>query len=244
VSGAAARARPGMRIAILAPMPAELRPLVRPLALGPPGAGGLRAGSLGALDLVAGTTGIGTRAAARAAEQVLAASPVDHLVVVGVAGGIGPSVGIGDLVVPERVVDLASGAEHRPTGLGEEVPRGVLATSDALLSDPSEAARLARRGIVAIDMETAAIAAVCERRGCPWSVFRAISDRADDGSTDAVIVGLVGPDGRPDLAAVARLVVTRPWRLLQLVRLGRGMTRAAGAAAGACVRALEARARR
>jgi nucleoside phosphorylase len=170
---------------------------------------------------------------------VLAAAPFDHLVVVGVAGGIGPSVGLGDLVVPERVVDLASGAEHRPTGLGEAVPRGVLATSDALLTDPSEAARLARRGIVAIDMETAAIAAVCERRGCAWSVFRAISDRADDGSTDAAIVGLLGPDGRPELAAVFWLVLTQPWRLPQLVRLGLGMTRAAGAAASACVRALE-----
>ncbi|UCE87523.1 MAG: nucleoside phosphorylase, partial [Deltaproteobacteria bacterium] len=90
-----------------------------------------------------------------------------------------------------------------------------------------------------IDMETAAVAAVCERRRCPWSVFRAISDRADDGSTDAAVLALAGPDGRPDLLAVARLVLTRPRRVPQLVRLARGATRAARVAASAAVAALE-----
>ena len=87
-------------------------------------------------------------------------------------------------------------------------------------------------------METAAIAAVCERRGCPWSVFRAISDRADDGSTDAAIFGLAAPDGAPDVRAVARFLVTRPWRIPQLVRLGRGLARATQTAANAALRAL------
>jgi hypothetical protein len=235
----AGRGRP-TRVAILAPMPAELRPLLRPLGLGPPGPAGLRVGSLGALEVVAATTGIGTRAAARAAERVLDAAAFDHLVVVGVAGGIGPSVAVGDLVVPERVVDLASGREHRPAPLGASAPRGLLATSDALLSDPSEAARLAALGFVAIDMETAAIASVCERRGCPWSVFRAISDRADDGSTDEAVLRLAGPDGRPNLREIARFVATRPGRIPQLARLARGLRRATRSAAAACVRELAA----
>jgi nucleoside phosphorylase len=220
-------------------MPSELRPLRRPLSLGPASAGGLRAGSLGRLEIVAGTTGIGTERAARAAERVLAAAPVDHLVVVGVAGGIGASVAVGDLVVPERVVDLASGREHRPAPLGASPPAGALATADGLRG-PAEIARLGEQGFVAIDMETAAIAAVCERRGCPWSVFRGISDRADDGSTDAAIFALAGPDGSPDLAAVCRLLITRPGRIPQLVRLGRGLSLATRAAADAALRALAA----
>jgi adenosylhomocysteine nucleosidase len=233
---ASSRAR---RVAILAPMRPELRPLVRPLSLARtrPGADFLR-GAVGRVEVVATTTGIGTRAAAHAAERLLDAAPVDHLVVVGIAGGIGPSVAVGDLVVPERVLDLATGAEHRPVRLGEAAPRGTLATSDALLVDPEEAARLERRGVIAIDMETAAIAAVCERRRCPWSVFRAISDRADDGSTDAAVLGLAGADGSPDLAAVARFVATRPWRVPHLVRLARGMRLATRAAASAAVSAL------
>jgi adenosylhomocysteine nucleosidase len=229
----------GRRVALLAPMRPELRPLVRPLSLASAGsdAGFLR-GAVGRVEVVAATTGIGTRAAARAVERLLDAAAVDHLVVVGVAGGIGPSVAVGDLVVPERVLDLATGAEHRPARIGDVAPRGTLATSDALLTDPAEAARLERRGVIAIDMETAAIAAVCARRGCPWSVFRAISDRADDGSTDAAVLDLAGADGSSDLLAVARFVATRPWRVPQLVRLARGMQRATRAAASAAVAAL------
>jgi len=229
------------RIAILAPMRSELRPLVHSLSLrrAHSGAGALLVGAVGRVAIVATTTGIGGRAAARAARRVLDATPVDHLVVVGIAGGIGPSVAIGDVVVPERVLDLATGAEHRPTALGDTAARGTLATSDGLLVDPDEAARLERRGVIAIDMETAAIGAVCEERRCPWSVFRAISDRADDGSTDAAVFGLAGPDGAPNLTALARFVLTRPWRVPQLVRLARGLRLATNAAASAAVGALE-----
>jgi PAT family beta-lactamase induction signal transducer AmpG len=239
-SGAAVARR--RRVALLAPMPSELRPLVRRLALAPapPGAGPFRTGRLGPVDVVAATTGIGTHAAARTAEQLLDTTPVDHLVVVGIAGGIGPSVAVGDVVVPARVLDLASGVAYRPRPLGAAAPRGTLATSDTLLADPRHAAALAAEGVVAIDMETAAIAAACERRGCPWSVFRAISDRADDGSTDAAVLALAHPDGRPNLPAVARLVLTQPGRIPQLLRLARGLRISTNAAASAALRALEA----
>jgi adenosylhomocysteine nucleosidase len=223
-------------------MPSELRPLIDLLGLRRPrvGQGDLWSGAAGRVAIVATTTGIGTQAGRRAAERVLDASAVDHLVVVGVAGGIGPSVDIGDLVVPEFVLDLATGAAYRPHAIGGTASRGTLATSDELIVDPEKAARLERQGVIAIDMETAAIAAVCERRGCPWSVFRAISDRADDASTDPAIFGLAGPDGRPNLMAVARFVLTTPGRIPQLVRLARGLNLATHAAAEAAVGALEA----
>ena len=219
----------------------ELRPLVRPLSLRRKrsGDGALLSGEVGRVEVVATTTGIGTRAATRAAEQLLDATPVDHLLVVGIAGGVGPSVDIGDLIVPDLVLDLSTGVEHRPAPLGDTASRGTLVTSDVLLVEANEAARLERRGAIAIDMETAAIAAVCERRRCPWSVFRAISDRADDGSTDAAVLGLAGPDGRPNLPALARFVLGKPWRVPQLARLAGGMRLATSAAAAAAVSALE-----
>jgi len=133
------------RVAVLAPMRQELRPLLRPLALrrahSDPNA--LFSGALGELQIVAAITGIGMRAGARAAERVLDSGRVDHLVVVGIAGGIGSGVAIGDLVVPERVIDLASGAEHRPARIGGVTPRGTLVTSDRLIVDAEEIAGLA-----------------------------------------------------------------------------------------------------
>ncbi len=229
------------RVAILAPMRSELQPLVRRLGLRRPraGQGGLWSGAVGRIEIVASLTGVGTRAAKRTAEWILDSAGADYLVVVGVAGGIGPTVAIGDLVVPALVLDLGSGATFEPQALGGHIARGTLATSDELLSDPERAARLERQGVIAIDMETAAVAAACERRGCPWSVFRAVSDRADDGSTDPAIFGLAGPDGGPNLSALARFVVTKPGRIPQLARLARGLSLATHAAAEAAASALE-----
>jgi len=234
--------RPGSggRIVILAPMRSELRPLVRALSLQRSASGdrSLMWGTLGRIEVVATTTGIGTKAAAQTAERILDSGPIRHLVVVGVAGGIGPSIDVGDLVVPQLVIDLPTGTEYQPSILGDVEPRGTLATSDELVSDPAQAARLERQGVIAVDMETAAIAAVCKRRQCPWSVFRAISDRADDGSTDPAVFGLAGPHGEPRLGAVARFVLSNPKHIQQLARLAQGLSLATHVAATAAVSAL------
>lgn len=228
------------RVALLAPMRSELLPLVRTLSLRRAG-GGSNApytGTLGRVEILAAQVGIGIRAAARAADGVLAAASIDHVVVVGVAGGIGGSVAIGDLVVPALVVDLATGAQFRPAPLGAVPSHGTLLTSDGLLNDPAAFARFEQQGAIAIDMETAAIAAVCERHGCPWSVFRAISDHTSDGSVDSAVFGLTGSDGNAKPGAVARFVLTQPWRIPQLTRLARGLALATNTAAGAVARAL------
>jgi len=219
----------------------ELQPLRAPLDLVPsPERGpGLLVGAAGRIEVAAALTGIGMRAGAQAAARILDATSPDHLFVVGIAGGIGGSLAIGDLIVPERVLNLDTGEDFRATPLGDEPRRGTLASSDRLLESPEEAERLGSQGVVAIDMETAAIAAVCAQRGCPWSVFRAVSDRADDGTTDAAVLGLADPEGDPSWAAVARFVLTRPHRIPQLVRLARGATAATREAAGAALAAFE-----
>jgi hypothetical protein len=235
---AASAAAVPRRIAVLAPMPSELRPLVPLLGLRRSDAGLLR-GRAGACDVVAAQTGIGMEAGARAASRILDATKPDHLVVVGIAGGIGARVSIGDVVVPERVLDLETGDAFAATALAGVPMAGTLASSDRLIEDPTEAGALGARGVVAIDMETAAIASVCADRGAPWTAFRAISDRADDGTTDAAILGLVGPDGRPKPAAVLHFLLSRPHRIPQLVRLARGSAAATRAAARAAASALE-----
>jgi adenosylhomocysteine nucleosidase len=218
-------------------MPSELRPLVRVASLRSEGPKASRVyrGRVGNAMVVARTTGIGTRAAAQAAEHLLDAEPLDHLIVVGIAGGVGPSVAIGDLVVPELVIDGVSGQSYSPAPLAGLRARGLLQTSDEFVAEPERVARLAERGVIAVDMETASIAAVCIRRTCPWSVVRAISDRAGELPID--ILGLVKPDGSPNFRAAAHYILTHPGRLPELITLARDSSRAAGTAATAAVRA-------
>jgi adenosylhomocysteine nucleosidase len=238
----------GAHVALLAPMTSELRPLVRLLALrrpGPPGTeNGTYAGRVGGLAVTAMRAGVGTDAAARATRRVLDAGRVDHVVVVGIAGGIDDLLAIGDLVFPRAVVDARTGARFTPHPFGDHRARGagvsdgLLHTSDDLIVDPGAVDELASRGIVALDMETAAVAAVCEERSCPWSVVRAVSDRASDGLVDEAVAGLARPDGSPDLRAVARLVARHPARVGHLARLGRDARIAARAAAEAAASAV------
>jgi adenosylhomocysteine nucleosidase len=90
---------------------------------------------------------------------------------------------------------------------------------------------------VAVDMETVAIAKVCEERGTPWSAVRAISDPADDDSVDTDVIGLVKPDGSPDVGKSIRYLLRHPWRLPKLAALGRDATAAATAAAQTAAKA-------
>jgi adenosylhomocysteine nucleosidase len=224
-------------VVLLVPMRSELRPVVQELGLSrtpaPKGnAPVVHTGRRGEVDVTAVLAGVGTAPAAAATERVLTASGrVDHVVVVGIAGGIVAGQAIGDLIVPETVVDGASGAEYQPYPLGDHTPAGTLSTSDELIVDPAAVAELVGRGVVALDMETAAIAAVCERHGRPWSVFRAISDRAGDGLIDPEIAALASADGSAGLPAVLKLVARHPSRVRDLARLGRDVKVAARAAA-------------
>ena len=73
-------------------MPSELRPLVRAASLRRAGvvASNLYRGRVGNAAVVATMTGIGTAAAARAANRLLDAEPLDHMIVVGIAGAAVP----------------------------------------------------------------------------------------------------------------------------------------------------------
>ncbi|MCX7620257.1 MAG: hypothetical protein N2037_05355 [Acidimicrobiales bacterium] len=224
-------------------MRSEVGPIARGLGLEPCHIDGCAAayqGYAGSIHVVAVVTTMGTKAAQRATEALFATMPIDHVMVAGVAGGVDPTLAIGQLVVPEVVIDSASGRELHPVTLPGHRASGVIATSDALHYGDEELNALLQAGITAVDMETASIGAVCEQHGCPWSAFRAISDRVQEAGHNYEAFSLANPDGTPDMSAVAWFVLRRPWRVPHLVRLGRGahraITQAAEATIVACVR--------
>jgi adenosylhomocysteine nucleosidase len=235
-------AEPG-RIAFVCAMPMELRPLTRRLSLKRTRFDGVtaRTGALAGRPVVAIVTGMGTALASEGTERLLGAVPVDQVIVVGITGAVENETPIGTLVVPEVVVDGATGAEHRPSPLGDTTPHGKMWTTDQLIGDPSALAELRAQGVVSLDMETAAVAAACERQGTPWSVVRAISDRASDGSVDEEVFALSHQDGTPNGPAIARYLLTHPGRIPGMVRLARGAKAATEAAADAAIQACSRR---
>lgn len=223
-------------IAFVCAMPMELRPLRRRLGLRKTGLG--YAGRVGDRPVVAVVTGIGTALAHAATVRLLDAVEVELVIVVGIAGAIGNQIPIGTLVLPQLVVSGTDGSAHRPTPLRVGTPYGKLWTTDELLLDQAQHADLRVDGVVALDMETAAVAKVCDDRGVPWSVVRAISDRASDGTVDTEIFRLIRPDGSHNLPAVARYLLRHPGALPRLARLADGAKLAAARAAETAINGL------
>jgi len=219
---------------MLAPMQPELEPIVRMLGL--EGDGSVYRGTAGAIEVVAMLTTIGMAAGAQAAERMLE-HDVDWVMVVGIAGGVDRSVPIGAVIVPEIVIDRATGGRFRPKFAGSIIPRGTLSCGDELITGPDELDAMAALGVVAVDMETAAVAAVCEAAERPWSVFRGISDYAGEGLVDDAIFAMTRPDGTADPDVIARYLEENPDRRQVLVRLAHDTNLATEAAAAAAIEA-------
>lgn len=229
-------------VVVIAPMPGELRPLVRPLGLRREGSSRFPTyrGRVGTTDIVAVRPGIGPERATEATEAVLGEGPVSRVVVSGIAGGLAPATAVGDLVVPAEVVDGRSGCRFPATPFGPIAPRGLIRTGDGTDYELGEdaLADLRAQGVTALDMETAAVARVCAEAGLPWTAFRAISDMAGDASVGPVVMTLVDASGRARVGAATRYLLGHPGRIPRMVRLGREADRAARTAARAAVRSI------
>jgi adenosylhomocysteine nucleosidase len=229
-----------VRVGVLAPMKIELRSVVKAFSLQPAQINGVKVhtGVVGNADVVATTTGIGTALATSATERLLGLGEFDRVMVVGVAGSVGPTLGIGDVLIPEVVVDGNTLNEYRPAPIDGPAPRGSIHTSDDFIVDPARLAQLIAKGVIAVDMETGSVAAVCAQRDVPWSTVRAISDRAEDG--DEEMIAMANSDGSPNGKAVLRYFARHPNRIPYMLKVGRGgltaSNNAAKAAAAACAK--------
>ena len=226
-------------VAFICAMPMELVPLTKQLGLRKEVIDGVpvRSGMLGERRVVAVVTGMGTQLATEGTRRLLEAITPHRVVVVGITGAVDEETPIGALILPERVVHSETGAEHRPTALGDGAASGTLWTTN-VMTPPAELPALRAQGVVALDMETAAIAAECEQRGIPWSVFRAVSDRATDASLDDEVFRLAHQDGTPNPRAIVRYLAKHPGAIPGLARLAKGAKLARNRAASAAIAAV------
>jgi nucleoside phosphorylase len=226
-------------IAFVCAMPMELAPLVQMLSLTQTEVNDipLHTGTLADRDVVAIVTGMGTELATKGTTRLLDAVAVRWVFVVGITGALESETPIGTLVWPEIVLNSETGNEYRPTPLGDRVAQGTMWTTNGLTTDLDHLARLRAQGVVSLDMETAAIAEVCEARAIPWTVFRCISDRANDGSVDEEVFHLSNQDGTPNPAAIEKYFADHPERLPLMAQMAENAALATRTAAEAAIAA-------
>ena len=119
-------------------------------------------------------TGVGEKICRQRIEPFLDSHSFDFVVSSGFAGGVEPSLGVGDLLLAENFSDPALLAPARRLLTGH-VAR--LATVDRIVETVAERAQFARAcNAVAVDMETRWIAEACAQRKIPFLALRVISD--------------------------------------------------------------------
>ncbi len=228
---------------MLAPMPTEMEAIVTAFGLRrrKDEKGAPWKGPVGDSEVTAIHIGMGPPLTRAACQKLLdEGTPdglrVDHIMNAGICGGTDPDRPVGTLLNPEILILQSTGAifRHHPPG---DVPlEGTLVTTEGVTLDEQLSRRFLEEGVVGVDMESAAVAEVCQARGCDWSVYRCIGDRWFDGLLDERLIALTNQDGSGDADAIAKLVASEPEMAAKLEQLTKDTTNAARLAAEAAVR--------
>ncbi len=245
------------QVVVLAPMPLEMDAITTAFGLEPESepesdaadaadaAGSHWTGRLGGTQVTALHIGMGPPLTRIALERLLnESSPehlvIDHVIVAGICGGLDPDREVGTLINPTEVVDHTSGISYSHHPPGDQTLFGKLITTENATLDVARSKQFFADGFIGVDMETAAVAEVCEKYRVPWSAYRCIGDRYWDGLLDERVLAMANPDGSGNIAELQRLLAEDPELGRKLDRLSRDTTRAARLAAEAAVRGCRA----
>jgi adenosylhomocysteine nucleosidase len=202
------------RIAIVAALEREVRPLIRAWKVSTREYGGrqFRVFEQGDVVLVCG--GIGAEAARRAAAAVIALFAPERVYSVGFAGALDPALKVGDLVRPACVINASDGSRMQlASGSGSLVSFGSVASAQQKMKLRESFSALA------VDMEAASVARATEVHGIGFAVLKAISDASDFELPP--MDRFVRVDGTFSELRFALFSAIRPWIWPQVLRLAR-----------------------
>jgi adenosylhomocysteine nucleosidase len=176
--------------------------------------------------------GIGSQAARRAAEAVVALHAPDLIYSVGFAGALDPALKVGDVLQPAQVINAGDGSRTRLSG-GD----GILVTFSAVAS-PEQKAKL-RNSFEAqlVDMEAASVARAAQAHGIQFTAVKAISDESN--FSFPAIEKFVDSNGQFQSSRFAAYVAIRPWLWPNLAKLASNSKTASGALCDWLVKALK-----
>ncbi len=174
-------------------------------------------------------------AAARAAAQSLVANGAQALAIIGVAGALEASLHNGMLICPRRILDEqgrsysidATWSEHlserlTAKGLGVRTDITLVSLPTALPTAIAKQEAHALHAAMAVDMESAAVAAVAEESGLPFIALRAIVDERDDELPEPLLAA-VDSFGRPLTAKLIATLISNPLLIASLPSLSSRM---------------------
>jgi adenosylhomocysteine nucleosidase len=211
---------PKKKVAIVAALEREVRPLVKDWDVSTREHDGRRFHFFEKDGVVLVCGGIGSAAARRAAEAVIALFSPDIVYSVGFAGALDPQLKVGDVMRPRRVFNASDGSS---VSLNEG--DGVLVSFGSVAS-PEQKRKLHHSfGAEAVDMEAAAVLRAADAHGIGFSAIKAISDEADFDFPDTE--RFVDSEGRFSEIKFAIFAAIRPWLWARVFRLARNSRRAA-----------------
>jgi adenosylhomocysteine nucleosidase len=210
------------RVAIIAAMPGELKPLV----------GGWPHGTRNGVEFwaqrdsedewIAACAGTGQAAATRAFAAIEDGGPIDLIFSIGWAGALKADFEPGSAWNVAGVIDVQTGERFRcDAGAGDV----WLATSPRV-ADAKEKRRLAstyRAGLV--DMEAAAVARLAAMREIPFYCIKGVSDGIDAKLPD--FNRFLAADGKLQLGRLVLFAILRPWHWPALLAMGENSKKAA-----------------
>ena len=242
-TGALARHNAGGMTAITFALPDESRELAHALRhSGKAGASPCEAllGNLGSHELLLFHTGMGEARTRERLARFLGEYPVERVISAGYAGGLSPVLPAGALFLA-RNFSTPEWLDTAETVLKGRAFLGKLATSPSVLETPAEKAWLAQEtGADAVDMETAAIHALCREKGVPLLSLRVISDTAREELAVPFSVCFDAARERPRPGALLRFLLRHPSRVPGFLQFILAMNRARQTLAKSLVELLEA----
>jgi adenosylhomocysteine nucleosidase len=151
------------------------------------------------------------------------------LVSVGFSGALQPGQRVGDLVLATEVVDHQGNrwpALHSTPLAGRQMTYGRVLTVPELVGDPREKQQLGQQyQAVAVDMESAAAARLCQVYNVPFACLRVISDDQNTALSPHLVELL--RRGRVSLSRLAATVMRHPALIEDLWRMARNTRKAA-----------------
>jgi nucleoside phosphorylase len=220
-----------VKIAIIAAMEREVRPLIRRWKVRMVEHDGHRYRFFenGETTLVCG--GIGAEAARRATDAVIRQVNPARVISAGFAGALDASLQVGDVLEPRTVINAADGVR---TEVGSGV--GILVSSRTVAGKEQKIRLGKTYGASSVDMEAAAVAQGAQARGVEFGAVKAISDGIH--FDVPAMEEFVAADGSFRTFKFGLHVALRPWLWGTTMALARNSSKASQALCGALVSTL------